>query len=101
MSMRRALAGVAMGSILACAAAWAAPAPAEPPPPPPVPTELPPPPDVAAPPASAEKTPSGLASLVLQPGSGTVHPRHEDTVRVHYSGWTTDGRMFDSSLLRG
>jgi peptidylprolyl isomerase len=22
-------------------------------------------------------------------------------VRVHYSGWTTDGKMFDSSVLRG
>jgi peptidylprolyl isomerase len=22
-------------------------------------------------------------------------------VAVHYSGWTTDGRMFDSSVLRG
>jgi peptidylprolyl isomerase len=22
-------------------------------------------------------------------------------VEVHYSGWTTDGKMFDSSVLRG
>jgi FKBP-type peptidyl-prolyl cis-trans isomerase len=57
--------------------------------------------DVAAPPAGATKTSSGLVYNVLQPGTGTVHPRSRDKVLVHYSGWTTDGRMFDSSVLRG
>jgi len=57
--------------------------------------------DVAAPPADATKTPSGLAYKVLLPGSGTVHPKGRSTVLVHYSGWTTDGQMFDSSVLRG
>lgn len=57
--------------------------------------------DVAAPPADATKTPSGLAYKVLLPGSGTVHPKGRSTVVVHYSGWTTDGQMFDSSVLRG
>lgn len=59
---------------------------------------LPPPPDVAAPPADAERTPSGLASKVLSPGTGTEHPGKNDTVRVNYSGWTTDGKMFDSTV---
>jgi peptidylprolyl isomerase len=59
------------------------------------------PPDVAAPPADAEKTRSGLASKVLRPGTGTVHPKRTSTVEVHYSGWTTDGKMFDSSIARG
>jgi FKBP-type peptidyl-prolyl cis-trans isomerase len=59
------------------------------------------PPDVAAPPADAEKIPSGLAWKVLKAGTGTVHPRAASTVRVHYTGWTTDGQMFDSSLKRG
>ena len=59
------------------------------------------PPDVAAPPADATKTASGLAYKRLQPGTGTTHPRATDTVRVHYSGWTTDGRRFDSSVVRG
>jgi FKBP-type peptidyl-prolyl cis-trans isomerase len=61
---------------------------------------LPAPPDVAAPPASATKTESGLASVVLQPGTGTVKPTQWDKVRVHYSGWTADGEMFDSSVIR-
>lgn len=59
------------------------------------------PPDVAAPPADAVRTPSGLASKVLTPGTGTRHPRPNSQVRVHYTGWTTDGKMFDSSLTTG
>jgi peptidylprolyl isomerase len=57
--------------------------------------------DVAAPPADAVKTPSGLASKVIKPGNGKVHPAKTDTVTVHYTGWTTDGKMFDSSVPRG
>lgn len=57
--------------------------------------------DVAAPPADATKTPSGLAYKVLRAGSGDKHPSRGSTVVVHYSGWTIDGRMFDSSVLRG
>lgn len=57
--------------------------------------------DVAAAPADAEKTASGLASKVLKKGTGTKHPKATDTVEVHYSGWTTDGNMFDSSVARG
>src|ERR1700720_2136692 len=62
---------------------------------------IPAPPDVAAPPADAEVTPSGLASKVLQPGTGSDHPLATDKVKVHYTGWTTDGKMFDSSVARG
>lgn len=57
--------------------------------------------DVAAPPADATKTPSGLASRVLTPGSGAQHPKATSRVKVHYSGWTTDGKLFDSSVERG
>ena len=63
--------------------------------------QLPAPPDVAAAPADAARTPSGLASKVLSAGRGTRHPRPNSTVTVHYSGWTADGRMFDSSVVRG
>jgi FKBP-type peptidyl-prolyl cis-trans isomerase len=62
---------------------------------------IPPPPDVAAPPADAVKTPSGLASKVLAPGTGKEHPTAEDLVTVHYTGWKTDGSMFDSSVAKG
>ncbi len=57
--------------------------------------------DVATPPANAEKTASGLASIVLTPGTGTEHPTDESRVVVHYTGWTKDGKMFDSSVQRG
>ena len=59
------------------------------------------PPDVAAPPADAKKTPSGLAYKVLRAGKGTAHPERRSRVTVHYTGWTTDGKMFDSSVERG
>lgn len=57
--------------------------------------------DVAAPPADAQKTASGIAWKILTPGTGTTHPTATSTVKVHYSGWTTDGVMFDSSIPRG
>ena len=53
------------------------------------------PPDVAAPPANALKTASGLASKVLIVGLGTVRPNPQSSVTVNYVGWTTDGKMFD------
>lgn len=62
---------------------------------------IPAPADVAAPPKDASKTSSGLASKVLTPGKGKDHPGPTDRVTVHYSGWTTDGKMFDSSVSRG
>jgi len=38
---------------------------------------------------------------VLKPGVGDQHPTANSTVTVHYSGWTTDGTLFDSSVVRG
>jgi len=52
--------------------------------------------DVSAVPENAERTESGLASRVLKEASGSDSPAAADTVTVHYSGWTTDGKMFDS-----
>ena len=57
--------------------------------------------DVKAPPADAKTTASGLAYKVLTPGSGKRHPSAISQVTVHYTGWTTDGKMFDSSVTRG
>jgi peptidylprolyl isomerase len=62
---------------------------------------IPAPPDVAKAPADAAVTPSGIASKVLTPGTGTTHPTGTSNVTVHYTGWTTDGKMFDSSVVRG
>jgi peptidylprolyl isomerase len=57
--------------------------------------------DVKAPPHDAKRTRSGLAYEVLTPGTGTRHPKSVDQVTVRYTGWTTDGKMFDSSVARG
>jgi len=65
------------------------------------PETIPAPPDVAAPPENAERSESGLAWTVLQAGTGDKHPTEADIVTVNYTGWTTDGRMFDSSVKRG
>lgn len=69
--------------------------------PPPKKADLPAPPDVAAPPADAEKTASGLAFKVLKKGTSEERPDKWDDVTVHYTGWTTDGKMFDSSVTKG
>ncbi|HEY5927493.1 MAG TPA: FKBP-type peptidyl-prolyl cis-trans isomerase [Kofleriaceae bacterium] len=64
----------------------------------------PPPPtpfDVAKPPGDAKKSEKGIFYKVLKAGKGGPKPTPNDAVRVHYTGWTTDGRMFDSSVLKG
>jgi FKBP-type peptidyl-prolyl cis-trans isomerase len=81
--------------------ASAPPAPASLPRPMAQPSAIPAPADVAQAPADAQKTASGLASKVLTPGAGAERPRPTDTVRVHYTGWSKDGTMFDSSVTRG
>ena len=62
---------------------------------------IPAPPNVAVAPNDADTTGSGLASKVLEAGSGSVHPSPTNSVTVHYTGWTTDGQMFDSSQVHG
>jgi len=65
------------------------------------PDPIPVPDDLDAPPADAKRTPSGLAYKVLKHGKGKDHPTATSTVEVHYSGWTRDGQLFDSSVRRG
>ena len=43
-------------------------------------------------------TPSGLQYVDLVVGSG-AQPQFAQTVKVHYTGWLTDGKKFDSSVL--
>src|SRR5436190_14947410 len=64
-------------------------------------TPIPAPSDVKAPPADAKKTPSGISYKVIKAGTGKVHPKGFSQVTVNYTGWTTDGKMFDSSVTRG
>lgn len=87
----------AAASLLLAAVASCSPAP-EPAPSTPA---IPAPADVAAPPPNSLKTSTGLSTRVLQNGTGQRHPRATDTVVVHYTGWKTDGEMFDSSVQRG
>ena len=53
------------------------------------------------PPKDAKKTAPGLVYKVLTKGSGTTNPSPTSRVSVHYSGWTKDGKLFDSSVARG
>ena len=57
--------------------------------------------DVRRAPKDAHVTPSGLAWKELAPGTGKKHPGPQTRVMVHYSGWTTDGKCFDSSVMSG
>lgn len=61
--------------------------------PPPVPVS------VAAPPAKAKQTAGGVHYEVMKAGTGTARPAKTDRVKMHYTGWRTDGRMFDSSEI--
>jgi peptidylprolyl isomerase len=59
--------------------------------------------DVAAPPPDATKTSSGLAYRLLHAGTDPAakRPARTSIVTVQYTGWTTDGKMFDSSIPEG
>jgi FKBP-type peptidyl-prolyl cis-trans isomerase len=45
-------------------------------------------------------TASGLKYCVLKPGDGTTKPKTGDAVKMHYTGWLTNGMVFDSSVKR-
>ena len=51
--------------------------------------------------AAVQRTALGLAYCLLKEGPPGKVPGATDTVRVHYSGWTTEGELFDSSEERG
>ena len=51
-------------------------------------------------PTEFTQTQSGLRYRIMRRGTGP-HPKASDTVKVHYSGSLEDGRIFDSSYLRG
>jgi len=47
------------------------------------------------------ETDSGLMYYEVQVGTGPTPPSPTSTVKVHYSGYLTDGSKFDSSVDRG
>ena len=47
------------------------------------------------------KTASGLEIGFLKKGADGPGPKADDMVEVHYTGWLTDGKKFDSSRDRG
>jgi FKBP-type peptidyl-prolyl cis-trans isomerase len=57
--------------------------------------------DLTAPPADAERQPSGLVTKVLKAGTGKDHPSVEDTVTVKHVGWMASGSKFETSGDRG
>lgn len=61
------------------------------------PGPVPAPPDVAAPPSDAHRTFSGLASKMLRVGVGQARPSRRSLATVNYTGWTTDGTMFETN----
>jgi peptidylprolyl isomerase len=65
--------------------------------PPAAPGQLPAPYDVAAPPAGALKTPSGVAIEILRRGRGRQHPRANDCVKLHFSAWKRDGTFLSDT----
>lgn len=56
--------------------------------------------DKAASQKGATKTTSGMIYVPLKAGNGAA-PAATDTVKVHYQGTLTDGKVFDSSVQRG
>jgi peptidylprolyl isomerase len=54
---------------------------------------------LASPPSTARKTASGLAIEVLRKGKGRQRPADRNQVKLDFSGWTTDGRLVESSVM--
>ena len=56
----------------------------------------------AAAPEDATRTDSGLAYVVAEPGTGTVHPTLDSHVEVMYTGWSgTTGEVFAGTHTSG
>ncbi len=50
-------------------------------------------------PADATRTSSGLAYVVLKPGTGTAHPSVTSKVTAHFTSWRSDGRIFETTVM--
>lgn len=47
------------------------------------------------------RTASGMAYYEIREGTGATPPGPSSRVKVHYTGWLTNGEKFDSSVDRG
>jgi len=64
--------------------------------------KMPPAPDdLRSPPPTSLKTRSGVMIQVLRKGQGTAHPAANSKVKVLYTGWTLDGRLFETTAASG
>lgn len=52
-------------------------------------------------PDNAQSTGSGLRFVVFKRGENMAHPVSTTNVTVHYQGYTSDSKIFDSSIQRG
>jgi FKBP-type peptidyl-prolyl cis-trans isomerase len=59
------------------------------------------PPDVDSPPLDAGVTASGVIHKLIEAGTGEEPVRINDTITLHFTGWTTDGTMFDTTEFDG
>lgn len=59
--------------------------------------QIPPPANLKTPPATAAKKTFVISSIVIKAGTGKVRPKPTDTVTVNYTGWTADGKTFDTT----
>lgn len=50
-------------------------------------------------PADATRTGSGLAYVILKPGTGTLHPSVTSKVTAHFTSWRSDGRIFETTVM--
>jgi len=55
--------------------------------------------DLRTPPRTAYRTPSGVLIQILKPGTGSSHPTMDSRVKVNYTGWTLDGKVFESTMM--
>jgi len=55
--------------------------------------------DLARPPHEAQKLRSGVVMQILKPGSGEIHPSETSWLMLDYTGWTSDGTLFESTIL--
>jgi peptidylprolyl isomerase len=62
--------------------------------------QAPPTPSDLRPPAKgALRMPSGVVMQILKPGTGSSHPSVTSWLTLNYTGWTSDGKLFESTAL--